>query len=861
MASKQHSVEWKLKVGTEGGQEITALQKDLNTLGKIDSFAKLKKQTQDAEKAWQDATAKVATLARAISTTDAPTKKMASEFERAKKQAAGLKSEFEKTRLATNTQRKALADAGISTVSLSKAQAELKKRLQESARAAKESGAATRVAMADAAKSSNAVTSGNKSVASSATGLPPILSSVSGALGGVLAGYMSLQSGVAVLREIAAATLRAETSTYNLQSSVAAANKEFKGVGSVYLWEQAIKDLGDELKVYTDSELRGAVSRSVDMTKRLGLSFEQMREVVRRAADLGAGKTTLEDSVERVTAALRGEAEASEFLGLTLNEDYVKGQYAASNATGKLWKDLTDVEKALVRYKIMLEQSDAQMGRAAGTAGTLSGAWSEATANMENYVARSETTKRASENLAGLVRAAGDIAPGFLAGFIALSEGQGPISSIIAGYREVTGAANESSVAFSQTGEALRKLREMDAMYTAQYEGQSAVTSKGLAADVAAWKEQKWDDVVKAAQTALDKALGEEKKYSEQVKALAMDRYNASRSTEGLIRDLMRTTMTEGQAYQDKLSEARKTMSEAARLLAQGDAENAKRLYEESQRQFAQLGTEVKEGENVVVSSVQAVSTAMSGVQAAGQGVQDALKAIQAEAQGNLDKASADAQIIKDDIQSIKDAHQSIELLETKLKAEDLATPVLKEIQSEIAKIKDKTVTVHVRYVKSGDDGLATGGRVPGYAFGGRLPGYSRTDNMLGSIAGKRIIGLAGGEDVTNALSSRIIYKDAPWLLPTLNRVTSSADLRAVLEKIRGLADGGRAPRAVPDMSRITAGLEGLATGGRVVEEFRATFGVGGKQASMTTRSRAEFEGAKAIARELSKLQLVRGGQ
>ena len=840
MANKQHQVEWKLKVGAEGGEEITALQRDLKSLGNIESFIKLKKQTQDAEAAWKTATTKVADLARGLKATEAPTKKMAVDFERAKKQAAALKEQFEKTSLATSVQRKALLEAGISTTNLAKAQSELKKRLQETARAAQESGARTKAAMEAASKGSDGAAAGMGKATSAAAGLSPVIGNITGALGGLAAGYLSLESGAAVLREIAAATLRAETSTYNLQASVAAANKEFSSVGSVYLWEQAIKDLGEELKVYTDSELRNAVSRAVDMTKRLGLSFDQMREVVRRAADLGAGKTTLEDAVERVTAALRGEAEASEYLGLTLNENYVKAQYEASDATGKLWKDLTDVEKALVRYRILLEQSDSQTGRAAGTVNTLSGAWIEAKANMENYVARSNTTKRASANIATLVRGAGEIAPAFMTAAIALSEGQGPISAIVAGYKEATGAANESAQAFTGAGDSLRKLRELDAIYAAQYEGQAAQESMALAANVAEWKAQKWDDVLKSAKSALDAALKEEEKYSEQVKALAQERLDAQKTTEQLVRDLMRTTMSEGEAYNDKLAQAREQMSQASRALAQGDAAEAKRLYEESQRQFAQLGREVKDGETVVVSSAQAVSNALSGVQAAGQGIQDALKAMQDEAQANQDSASQSAEQIRADIQSIKEAQKEIEVMETTLKAKDLASGTIAQIKERLDAIKDKTVTVTVRYRRVGsDDGLATGGRVPGFAFGGRLPGYSLTDNMLGMIRGKRPIALAGGEDVTNALSSRIIYRDAPWLLPALNRVRSTADLSKVLAKLQG--------------------IQGLASGGRVSEAFRVTLAAGSSETSVTTRDRAEYDGLKAFAKALNREKLVRG--
>lgn len=152
--------------------------------------------------------------------------------------------------------------------------------------------------------------------------------------------------------------------TFQMQSSIDAANRQFQ-VGSSKQWEQNIKDLSASLRIYSETDLRNAASRTVDMTKRLGLSGKEMKKVIEISGELGAGKFGLVDSVERVTAALRGEAEASEALGLTLNEDYVKGVYAAGKATGKAWKDLTDLEKAQIRYNILLDQANPKLGQAA----------------------------------------------------------------------------------------------------------------------------------------------------------------------------------------------------------------------------------------------------------------------------------------------------------------------------------------------------------------------------------------------------------------------------------------------------------------------------------------------------------------
>ena len=195
-------------------------------------------------------------------------------------------------------------------------------------------------------------------------------------------GLNAVQSGGQYILQAAQAS---EQSVYNLEASVRAANREFGGgVGTMEQWTSRLRELGQELKIYSNSELRNAASRTIDMTKRLGLSTRQMDDVIRMAANLGAGKTNLEGAIERITAALRGEAESAEFLGLTLNETYVKAQYEAANATGKLWKELTDVEKAQARYAVLVQQASGMNGRAAESVNTLNGALAYMRATIDN---------------------------------------------------------------------------------------------------------------------------------------------------------------------------------------------------------------------------------------------------------------------------------------------------------------------------------------------------------------------------------------------------------------------------------------------------------------------------------------------
>jgi uncharacterized Zn ribbon protein len=216
--------------------------------------------------------------------------------------------------------------------------------------------------------------------------------------------YLSLSAAKTMFQGMIDILKKSEQAQFAMTSSVQAANREFQNVGTVQYWEGAIKELSQELVVYSENSLKGAISRTVDMTKRLGLSADQMRTLISRTADLSAGKTDLEGGIERVTSAMRGEAEASEYLGLTLNEDYVKSWYAAHEVHGKVWKDLTDIEKAQVRYQIFLEQTVATQGRAAQSAKTFQGALALVDKAIEDAVTNNQDLAQAMTEVATFIR-------------------------------------------------------------------------------------------------------------------------------------------------------------------------------------------------------------------------------------------------------------------------------------------------------------------------------------------------------------------------------------------------------------------------------------------------------------------------
>jgi len=223
-------------------------------------------------------------------------------------------------------------------------------------------------------------------------------------LGAHIKGLIGAYAGFEGIRKTTEIIKDSDQAIFNLSASVKAASREFNNTGDMESWGSSIARLSDELIIYSDTSLRNAVSRTVDMTKRLGLSEKQMIEVIKRSADLGAGKVELEGAIERVTAALRGEAESAEYLGLTLNENYIKAWYEAAGATQGAWKDLSDIQKAQIRYAVLLEQSSEMQGRAARSAETFGGALALVRKEIENSIINNKDVTAAMSDLADTLR-------------------------------------------------------------------------------------------------------------------------------------------------------------------------------------------------------------------------------------------------------------------------------------------------------------------------------------------------------------------------------------------------------------------------------------------------------------------------
>ena len=97
-----------------------------------------------------------------------------------------------------------------------------------------------------------------------------------------------------------------------------------------------------------------------------GFTADQVEELIQISADLAATTgISLVDAATRVQSAMRGEAEAAEYLGLTLN-DHALG-------IDRLAASTSEYEKSQIRFAALQEQSAFAMGAAEEQAGGLYG--------------------------------------------------------------------------------------------------------------------------------------------------------------------------------------------------------------------------------------------------------------------------------------------------------------------------------------------------------------------------------------------------------------------------------------------------------------------------------------------------------
>lgn len=194
----------------------------------------------------------------------------------------------------------------------------------------------------------------------------------SGALAGVDIGLSLFTTAGETIRETIRGAIEAQGENERVTRATAAAYG-----ASAEQFQRFAASLSQQTGFTSQSILEAALSART-LSTNYGLSIDQTQKLIAVSADLARVRGIgVAESFERIQSAIRGEAEASEFLGLTLNATFLQ-QNAANGAYRQSFTTLTDSQRAQVVYNEVLRQTAAFQGLAADSAGGLDGAMTRA---------------------------------------------------------------------------------------------------------------------------------------------------------------------------------------------------------------------------------------------------------------------------------------------------------------------------------------------------------------------------------------------------------------------------------------------------------------------------------------------------
>lgn len=188
--------------------------------------------------------------------------------------------------------------------------------------------------------------------------------SLKGVLASIGAGYLAKKTTEFVVGMTAEAA-KAEDALFGLKKATGPAFEE--------MTEKSYQLAEATRHIFSADEIQRTVTANAKSMERLGLTAEQTFELVARGADQAAIKgRNLEETSQALYNAIRGEAEAAESLGISLNDTFMK-TVAFGGALEDVWEKMDPVEKAQWRYEEILRQTSHTVGAAAEKYDMLSG--------------------------------------------------------------------------------------------------------------------------------------------------------------------------------------------------------------------------------------------------------------------------------------------------------------------------------------------------------------------------------------------------------------------------------------------------------------------------------------------------------
>jgi len=117
------------------------------------------------------------------------------------------------------------------------------------------------------------------------------------------------------------------------------------------------------------------------------------------------------------------------------------------------------------------------------------------------------------------------------------------------------------------------------------------------------------------------------KEYSDEYARLHQDIVGREQSLDEQLRSMSRSEMSDKAAWEDLKKEAEEYREAARQAMKSGDFDAAVKNADLAKEKFAALNTEIKEGDQILVTKGEALKVAMAGVEESGELAIDALKA------------------------------------------------------------------------------------------------------------------------------------------------------------------------------------------------------------------------------------------
>ena len=244
--------------------------------------------------------------------------------------------------------------------------------------------------------------------------------------------------------------------------------------------------------------------------------------------------------------------------------------------------------------------------------------------------------------------------------------------------------------------------------------------------------------VAQAQKEALDTMRDKYRSYVDEIKGLDKQIASSSQDTYAQLREMARTGMSGIDAWKDLKKQADDYKQAAVDAAAAGDFQAAISNAKLAQQTYAQLNTEVKSGDTVLISQPQALKKAMAGVkEAADIGLAAMKSQKEVAAKGLADLANTPG------FDKLKETMSEVEVawLDNWLKMREGASKEIETVNAKIVELtQDRYVTVYVReVVQKAMGGLISG--VQKFARGGKLAGYGGGDRISALLeAGEFVI-------------------------------------------------------------------------------------------------------------------------